>query len=135
VVSGANRDRVEEAAARVRGGASFDEVAEKYNEHSLARQKGRLPAAPIVDFPAEVRQAIEAAPDGGVTGVLRNGAGWILVKRLSRSTVPVPPFAEVERSLRTRLELKERADGVKDFMEGYRAKLKISIDEAQLGAL
>ena len=102
----------------------------------FAKQKGILAAGPIVDFEAEVRHAVESLPDDGVSGVLANGdAGWIIVKRLGKQTMTPPPFEEVKATLRTRLQVRKRTDFVKGYVDRYRERLTISIDDAQLRAL
>lgn len=136
VIAGTDQKRLEEAAAKLAAGESFDAVAERYNDVRFAKQKGVLGAGPIVDFEPPVQRAVASLPDGGVSGVLANGeAGWIIVKRLGMKIFAPPPYEEVAPAIRTRLQVKRRADYLRDYVDKYRARLKITIDDAQLNAL
>ena len=133
VLAGLDRGKIEEGHRRILAGEDFGEVVQRYSEARLAMNKGLLPLGPIVDYPEGVRKAVAALPEGGVTGVLPNGdAGWIVVKCVARKTVPVPTLEEVAPSIRNKLEVRQRADLLKSYMERYRKGLTITIDEELL---
>lgn len=136
VIAGTDRRRIEEAAAKLAAGEPFDTVAERFNDVRFAKQKGVLGAGPIVDYEPAVQRAVAGLPDGGVSGVLGNGeSGWIIVKRLGMQIFTPPPYEEVAQAIRTRLQVKKRADYLRDYVDRYRSRLKITIDDAQLNAL
>ena len=136
VVVGYDRAKIDAAHKSILGGASFDAVAERGNDTWLAKNKGRLPLAPIVDYPPEFQAAVAALPDGGVSGVLPLGDGrWVVVKRLAKQTVTVPTYEEAAPAIRGKLTIKGRADRVKEFVESYRKKLGIVVDDELLRKL
>jgi parvulin-like peptidyl-prolyl isomerase len=131
-----DKSRAAEALARLKEGADFAAVSKQYGVGRLAPAGGSLPAGPIVDYPAPVRAAIEAVGDGGTTGVLELAEGqWVIIRRVRKGTVAVPPFEQVASSIRARLTVRQRSSALEEYVENFRKGLKITIDEELLRKL
>lgn len=109
----AARARAEEARAKIQAGADFAEVARQYADSA----SGASSAEPITVHRGELAPEIEAAafslPTGGVSPLVRTGAGWHVIKVERVQTEAVAPYAEVRESIRDQL-----------FQERFEAKRK-----------
>lgn len=75
VVVGYDRGKIEAAHLKIQGGAAFDQVAEESNDAWLAKNKGRLPLGPIVDFSPRSGPRSSPCPTAGSAGCCLTGTG------------------------------------------------------------
>ena len=78
------RQRAEQALARVHNGEPFEQVAREMSEDSNHAKGGEMGSRPIDRYPDLFTKAVENVKVGGVTPVLRSGAGFHILKVLSR---------------------------------------------------
>ena len=131
-----HRAQAEQALQKIKGGADFATVANENNGPLLQKQGGRLPPGPLSDYPAHIRSAVEAVPDGGITGVLEVAPEqFMVVKRLEKRITEVPAFELLADQIRRRLVIRRRADVVEEYSKKFRAGLKITVDEGRLRSL
>ena len=76
--------RAEQALARVRNGEPFDQVAREMSEDSNKIKGGEMGSRPIDKYPDLFAQAVADVKVGGTTDVIRSGAGFHILKVLSR---------------------------------------------------
>lgn len=68
--------------------------------------------------------------------MLPHGDGrWVVVKRLSGKTIEVPAYEQAAPSIRGKLTIKRRADQVKDYVESFRKKINVVVDDGLLRKL
>ncbi len=99
------RQRIEEAKARVQGGADFAAVAREISEDPTSKDKGgdlggwfsRGTYAP------ELTEAAFSAQPGKLVGPLKTGVGYELLEVLDKRPAGAPPFAEIKDQIRMRL--------------------------------
>jgi peptidyl-prolyl cis-trans isomerase SurA len=76
--------RAEQALARVRNGEPFDQVARDMSEDSNKAKGGDMGSRGVDKYPDLFVNAIADVKVGGTTGLLRSGAGFHILKVLSR---------------------------------------------------
>ena len=78
-----------EVARRARSGESFAELAKTFSQTAdRGANGGALGLRPADRYPELFVQAVEALPVGGVSAVLRSGAGFHVLKVLERQQAP-----------------------------------------------
>jgi peptidyl-prolyl cis-trans isomerase SurA len=83
-VEAERRARAEQALARVRNGEPFDQVAREMSEDSNKAKGGEMGSRPIDKYPDLFANAVANVKVGATTDVLRSGAGFHILKVLSR---------------------------------------------------
>jgi peptidyl-prolyl cis-trans isomerase SurA len=83
-VEAERKARAEQALARVRNGEPFDQVAREMSEDSNKAKGGEMGSRPIDKYPDLFANAVAKIKVGGTTEVLRSGAGFHILKVLSR---------------------------------------------------
>jgi peptidyl-prolyl cis-trans isomerase SurA len=83
-VEAERKARAEQALARVRNGEPFDQVAREMSEDSNKAKGGEMGSRPIDKYPDLFAHAVTGVKVGGTTDVLRSGAGFHILKVLSR---------------------------------------------------
>lgn len=76
--------RAEQALARVRNGEPFDQVAREMSEDSNKAKGGEMGSRPADKYPDLFSMAVANVKVGGTTDVVRSGAGFHILKVLSR---------------------------------------------------
>ena len=76
--------RAELALARVRNGEPFDQVAREISEDSNHAKGGEMGSRPVDKYPDLFSQAVANVKVGGTTDLVRSGAGFHILKVLSR---------------------------------------------------
>jgi peptidyl-prolyl cis-trans isomerase SurA len=76
--------RAEQALARVRNGEPFDQVAREMSEDSNKAKGGEMGSRPVDKYPDLFANAVAGLKVGATTDVLRSGAGFHILKVLSR---------------------------------------------------
>ena len=76
--------RAEQALARVNNGEPFEQVAREMSEDANRNKGGEMGARPIDRYPDLFAHAVEGLQVGAVTPLVRSGAGFHILKVLSR---------------------------------------------------
>ena len=80
----ARRARAEQALARVRAGEPFAQVARELSEDGNRERGGEIGLRPAARLPDLFVEAVRDLPVGGVSAVLRSGAGFHVLELLER---------------------------------------------------
>ena len=83
-VEAERKARAEAALARVRNGEPFDQVAREMSEDSNKAKGGEMGSRSVDKYPDLFANAIKDVKVGGTTGLVRSGAGWHILKVVSR---------------------------------------------------
>jgi len=83
-VEAQRKARAEQALARVRNGEPFDQVAREVSEDSNHAKGGEMGSRPVDKYPDLFSQAVANVKVGGTTDLVRSGAGFHILKVLSR---------------------------------------------------
>ncbi len=76
--------RAEQALARVHNGEPFEQVAREMSEDSNKAKGGEMGSRAVDKYPDLFANAVADVKVGGTTGVLRSGAGFHILKVVSR---------------------------------------------------
>jgi peptidyl-prolyl cis-trans isomerase SurA len=76
--------RAEQALARVRNGEPFEQVAREMSEDSNKAKGGEMGSRAADKYPDLFNSAVANVKVGGMTGVVRSGAGFHILKVVSR---------------------------------------------------
>ncbi|OIR16924.1 chaperone SurA precursor [mine drainage metagenome] len=130
------RSRAEQALAKLRGGASFAQVAAGYSDAQDALKGGEIGWRPADRLPPLFSEALQKMKPGDVSDVLRSPSGFHIIKLLDRRTKDTPVVitqtharhiliktSELvsESEAKSRLqEIKQRIDKGADFAEEAR---------------
>jgi peptidyl-prolyl cis-trans isomerase D len=124
------------AWARIKGGASFDEVAKATDSGGKFVDLGETTKADIYD--AAVAQAAFALPENGVSDVVKGQFGPVLVHVSKITASSVKPFEEVEAELKKDIATRRAADqalSIHDKIEDARASGKTLTEAAKAAGL
>ena len=83
-VEAERKARAEQALARVRNGEPFDQVAREMSEDSNKAKGGEMGSRAVDKYPDLFSQAVANVKVGGTTDLVRSGAGFHILKVLSR---------------------------------------------------
>jgi len=83
-VEAERKARAETALARVRNGEPFEQVVREMSEDANKAKGGEMGARPVDKYPDLFANAIKDVKVGGITGLVRSGAGWHVLKVVSR---------------------------------------------------
>jgi peptidyl-prolyl cis-trans isomerase SurA len=85
------RARAQRVQERAKAGEDFSKLAKEYSDAEGAAQNGGLVGSrPLSRLPPLFVQAVQALPDGGVTDVIRSGAGFHVIKVVERRKPAAP---------------------------------------------
>jgi peptidyl-prolyl cis-trans isomerase D len=118
------------AEAKIKGGASFDQIVEARHLTPADIDLGETAKAAMFD-PA-VAAAAFALPEGGVSEVVKGQFGWVIVRVVAVTPASVTSFAEVEDALKKEIAQNRAAGDVQtvhDKIEDARVAGK-SLSEA-----
>jgi peptidyl-prolyl cis-trans isomerase C len=139
VKSKAQAERVagEAAGAAGKTNKGFRDMVATYSAHEETKLRGgdlRYMTADSKDWPAPVVAAVFGlANTGDVSGVVdaKDGTWWVL-KQTGRRRAMVRTLAEATQQIRNKLYRERRVEAQKQFIDGLRAKAKITVDESSL---
>jgi peptidyl-prolyl cis-trans isomerase SurA len=83
-VEAERKARAEQALARVRNGEPFEQVAREMSEDSNKAKGGEMGSRALDKYPDLFGSAVADVKVGGTTGVVRSGAGFHILKVVSR---------------------------------------------------
>ncbi len=121
-----------EAAAKIKAGASFDDIAKAHNLSDADTALGETTKAGMFD-PSLADPAF-ALPDGGVSGPLKGRFGYVLLKVDAITPGSVKPFEEVEPAIKQKIATARAADSVQalhDKIEDARGNGKALAEAAK----
>lgn len=137
-----SRAQAERVAAEAAGDAGktnkgFRDLVAAYSTHEETKLRGgdlRYMTADSKDWPAKVVTAVFAlANTGDVSGVVDVGDGtWWVLKQTGRRKAMTRSVPEAAQQIRNKLYRERRVEAQKQFIDGLRARSKISVDEANL---
>jgi peptidyl-prolyl cis-trans isomerase SurA len=120
------RQRVDEALAKIRGGADFVETAKQYADNSFGSGADLLTVR-RGELAPEIEAAAFGLPAGGVSEPLRTAAGFHLIKIEKVRAEPVAPLNEVRDAVREQIFQEKYEAKRKDYVAGLRAKASIQV--------
>ena len=83
-VEAERKARAEQALARVRNGEPFEQVAREMSEDSNKAKGGEMGSRAVDKYPDLFANAVANVKVGGTTGIVRSGAGFHILKVISR---------------------------------------------------
>ena len=131
-----NQAEADAAEAKIKAGASFDDVVKERNLKPEDVELGETAKDAIVD-PAEA-DAVFALPAGGVTGVLPSQFGPVIVRVKSITPSTVKPFSEVAEDIKRRISTGRAGDKIQalhDKIEDLRVSGKPLAEAAKEAGL
>ncbi len=105
-----NEAEAQAAAAKIKAGASFDDIVKERNLKSEDVDLGQTAKDALLD-PTEAN-AVFALPAGGVSGVLPSQFGAVIVRVKSITPSTVKPFAEVAEDIKRRISAARAGDKI-----------------------
>jgi peptidyl-prolyl cis-trans isomerase D len=121
-----------EAEAKIKSGASFDDIAKARKLSDADLNMGDVAKADVFDF--AVAEAAFALPQGGVSAPVKGQFGYVLVKDLSIAPGAVKPFDEVKAAIKQQIAASRAVDQVQslhDKIEDARGAGKALADAAK----
>jgi peptidyl-prolyl cis-trans isomerase D len=122
----------DEAEAKIKAGASYDEIAKSRGLTATDMDLGEVTKADIFDH--AIGDAAFATPAGGLTGVIKGQFGFLIVRVVSVTPGAVKSYAEVADMIKQGIAA-ERAAGdvqsIHDKIEDARVSGKSLIEAAQ----
>ena len=105
-----NQAEADAAEAKIKAGASFDDILKERNLKPADADLGETTKADIIDK-AEA-DAVFALPQGGVSGVLKTQFGPVIVRVKSITPFDVKPFAEVAEEIKRQISASRAGDKI-----------------------
>ncbi len=105
-----NEAEAQAAAAKIKAGASFDDIVKERNLKPEDVDLGQTAKDALLD-PTEAN-AVFALPAGGVSGVLPSQFGPVIVRVKSITPSTVKPFAEVAEDIKRRISAARAGDKI-----------------------
>jgi peptidyl-prolyl cis-trans isomerase SurA len=122
------RDAATQVAARARAGADFSELARTYSSDPATRDMGGL-LAPMRpgELPPDIDQALLAIEVGEVTGPLRLGDAWMVLKLIERGPSQLPEYEKAKPQLQTRVYAEKMDAARRQWLDGLRKRTHVDI--------
>lgn len=111
------KNRIEEAAAKLKDGADFTDIVKEYSVAELQANDGRATDIPREDFVAYFGEELADTPVGGITAPVKTDFGWYLFKFNGVKPAEVRTFAEVKALLQEDLRLNQARNLAYDVAE------------------
>ena len=125
-----NEGEADAAAARIKAGASFDDIVKERNLKPEDIDIGETTKDSMID--RDEADAVFALPQGGVSGVLKSQFGPVIVRVKGVTPSTVKPYAEVAEDIKRQVSASRAGDkiqAVHDKIEDARVSGK-SLSEA-----
>ena len=131
-----NEAEAEAAEAKIKAGASFDDILKERNIKPGDADLGETTKDAIIDKPEA--DAVFALPQGGVSGVLKTQFGPVIVRVKSVTPSTVKPYAEVAEDIKRQVSASRAGDKIQaihDKIEDLRVSGKTLVDAAKEAGL
>ena len=133
----AERVATEAAAERGKTNKGFRDMVAAYSTHEETKLRGgdlRYMTATNDEWPGPVVAAVfQLANTGDVSGAVdaKDGTYWVL-KQTGRRRAMTRTLADATQQIRNKLYRERRVEAQKQFIEGLKAKAKITVEESNL---
>ena len=117
------RAEIEAAAAELRAGTSFEELADKHSD--CAGNGGDLGYFPRGQMVEEFDDAVFEMELGAVSPVFRTSFGFHIARLLDRKPARVKPLPEVEEEVAAELLRQKQSRALETFVDRLRAKAEV----------
>ena len=117
----------EDIANKIKGGKSFEEMAETYSKDAFAEQGGLQQELPRTDLSPEFAAILFDSTEEKVVGPLLDPRGFTIVKVLSKNLGPTPPLANVYPMIEERVRKKKTSAKYERWIESRRKRAMIEI--------
>ena len=108
-------------------GASFDSLAARYNTDPAAGEFGNLGWVRVQDLPQFFQDVVKDMKPGDISQVLRESAGFRIVKLLEREGTRPYEFAEVRDEVKRLYEQERFATAYESYLADLRKKFHVEI--------
>jgi len=125
----AAEQKARELLAQIRGGASFEEVAQKNSTGPTAAQGGDLGYFKRGDLAAELENSVFALEAGDVSDVTRTRQGFIILKVTEHHAAGSPPQKDIEPQIMERIYYSKMQPALRVFLTRLREEAYIDIKE------
>ena len=120
------------AAARIKAGASFDDIVKERNLTPEQTDIGDTTKAAMID--KDEAEAVFALPQGGVSGVLKSEFGPVIIRVKAVTPSAIKPYADVADEIKRQISASRAGDkiqAVHDKIEDARVSGKPLADAAR----
>ncbi len=121
--------KARELLVQIRGGAAFEEVAQKNSDGPTAAQGGDLGLFKRGVLAAELENTIFAMKAGEVSEVTRTRQGFIILKVAEHHDAGAPPQKEIEPQIMERIYYTKMQPALRTFLTRLREEAYIDIQE------
>ncbi len=118
-----------ELLAQIRGGTSFEEIAQKHSTGPTAAQGGDLGYFKRGDLAAELENTIFAMKARDVSDVTRTRQGFIILKVTEHHAAGSPPQKDIEPQIMERIYYSKMQPALRVFLTRLREEAYIDIKE------
>ena len=105
-----NDAEADAAAARIKAGASFDDIVKERNLKPEQTDIGETTKAGMID--KDEAEAVFALPQGGVSGVLKSEFGPVIIRVRGVTPSAVKPYAEVADEIKRQISASRAGDKI-----------------------
>src|SRR5258707_1293045 len=119
----AARAAIEQAQEELKGGASFEELADRYSD--CAGNRGDLGFVPRGQMVQEFEDVIFALKENQVSDIFRTVFGFHIAKVYARKPEGFADFGEVQAGIQTALHRQKQERAVENYLDRLRAKAVI----------
>jgi peptidyl-prolyl cis-trans isomerase SurA len=117
-----------EVAGRARAGADFGELAKAFSSDPTTRDQGGLLATMQPgELPPEVDSALLAVEPGEVTGPVRFGDAWVVLKLVERSPSQIPEYEQAKPQLQNRVYSEKMGAAQRQWLDSLRKRTHVDI--------
>jgi peptidyl-prolyl cis-trans isomerase SurA len=128
------RDTAMAVYAKLKQGLPFAEAVRQHSQDPQSVPRGgEIGVFEIARLPLPLQELLKNVPADSLVAPLWQPYGFHLIKVLQRK--PVPPFAEIEKSLRDSYEQQRRSYDYRQYVNALAKKYEVLIDSATLAAL
>ncbi|MGH9508496.1 MAG: peptidylprolyl isomerase [Terriglobales bacterium] len=121
-----------ELLAQIRGGASFEEIAQKHSSGPTAAQGGDLGYFKRGELAAELENTIFAMKAGDVSEVTRTRQGFIILRLTEHHAAGTPPQKDIEPQIMERIYYSKMQPALRTFLTRLREEAYVDIKEGYL---
>jgi peptidyl-prolyl cis-trans isomerase C len=122
-----DEQKAQEILARLKGGASFEELAKKNSTDAAAAKGGDLGWFGQGSMIPEFEKAAFALKEGQTSGIVKTKFGFHIIKLTGKREAGIRPFAEVKDQIKAAIEPERQQEVFKKLKEDLKKNAKYSI--------